>query len=107
MRAFMEMIFIDPKTNHGLFIGVGAEDRFGVLLSMFDSYRDLNCPANEAEFILDLHDESHELVDTLYLTASGFEKITGEKAKTAEEYRKYEEEYMARARQVLRESFVP
>lgn len=93
--ALMEMIFIDSddlarKTNMGAAMDTNAKTK-----AAFESYRQLGVDKQKATFLLDLHDEHGDLIDTICLNNYGFEQITGEKPKTEAEYRRIDQEFWA------------
>lgn len=89
----LEMIFVDDQ-GRAYKTGVGAmgatEDE---TLKMFSSARSLEDRGSGEGFLLDLLNESGEVVDTIPLSRSGFEQISGEKAKSADEYREFDKAF--------------
>lgn len=97
----MEMIYID-STDQGRQTGVGAVfDTPAETWRAFNSARRLAVPSDKATFLLDYYNRKGELANTICLSRSGFEKITGEKAKSDAAYRKLDRKYWADARQAM------
>ena len=89
----LELIFVDNQ-GRAYKTGVGAMgETEKETQQMFRSAKALEDRSAGEGFLLDLLNESGEVVDTIPLSCAGFEKISGEKAKTAEEYREFDKAF--------------
>jgi len=92
----MEMIFIDSD-NHARKTGVGAIfDTPELTWAAFRSAKRIAVPMDRAEFLLDYYNRRDDLSDTIPLSRSGFEYITGQRALTDADYRRIDAEHWAR-----------
>jgi len=94
----MEMIYIDSQDNARK-TGVGAEfESPEETRRAFESARPLAVPSDYADYLLDLYDEDEDLVDTICLSRSSFQKVSGEKAKSDSEYIEIDDRFWSRLR---------
>lgn len=93
MKSSMEMIYIDYANNAFLKTGIGAmmEDNAATWAS-FNAVRKYAVPTDKAEYMIDYHNRKGDLADTIPISKSAFESITGEKAKSAKQWRKVDAE---------------
>lgn len=95
-QAEMEMIFIASDGN-ALKTGVGAAGATNAeTWAMFRNARRAAVPQLRAQFLLDYYSAKGDLVDTIFLDASGYRLITGERVKTEAQYRKIDAAYWAK-----------
>ena len=95
MRRYMEMIFIDAEGNARK-TGVGAEfesDR--ATTEAFESVRASASDIKTAPFLLDLHEDNGDLIDTIPISAETFAAVTGEPVLSDAEYIAVDEQYWA------------
>ena len=91
----MEMIFVDDQ-GRAYKTGIGAMGKTDdETLQLFGSAKALEDRGSGEGFLLDLLNDSGEVVDTIPLSSTGFEQITGEKAKSAAEYREFDKAFWA------------
>lgn len=95
MTSRMEMIYIDSD-GHARKTGVGAIfDTNAETLAAFRSAKPHDVGTERAEFLLDYYNRKGDLTDTIGITRSVYERITGEQAKSDAEYRALDAEYWA------------
>ena len=85
-RSRLEMIYIDSedaarKTNVGAVMETNQETWHAFL-----SAKQLEVPAEKAQFLLDYYNRKGDLADTICLDAAGFKQITGEPVLSEAEY---------------------
>lgn len=86
MESRMEMIYVGNDTGYKT--GVGAIfDTNAETYAAFRSAKRLDVGTKDAVFLLDYYNRKGDLADTIGLSASGYERITGEKALTEAQYR--------------------
>ena len=94
----MQMIYIDSDGD-ARHTGVGAAMQTDAATwAAFNAVRPLSCQFEDAAFLLDYHDGSGDLVDTLAIRREDFAPITGEEAMSDAYYRQKDREYWAKAR---------
>lgn len=91
--GYVEIIYIDSnedarKTGMGAVGATWEETRrcFNVACSQ-------QCDIESAEFLCDLHDTDGDIIETVGLTRSAVEWITGETAKSDDEYVAYDKNF--------------
>lgn len=95
--SYMEMIYIDG--NDARHTNVRAAFKTNAdTWAAFKSCRRIEVPQERAEFLLDYHNAKGDLADTIFLDAAGFAAISNEPVLSAEEYRKIDRDYWAKAR---------
>lgn len=97
MDCHMEMIYLDSGNNArktGMIHALGTDDE---TVARFEAHKALEVERNHAKFLLDLYDASGDIIDTIYLDASGFQAVTGEKPKNDAAYRRTDDAYWTRA----------
>ncbi|PZQ24368.1 MAG: hypothetical protein DI562_17955 [Stenotrophomonas acidaminiphila] len=100
--SHMEMIFIDSD-RQARKTGVGAMmDTPAKTWEAFRSVRPLEVEVEQAEFLLDYYNRNGELADTIAISRSTFERITGQKALTEQEYRDIDKSFWSDLRSELR-----
>ena len=78
MGKYMEMIYIDSQDNARL-TGVGAEFKTDdETVRAFESVRSRNTDISEADFLLDLHEDNGDLVDSIPISKETFTSVSGE-----------------------------
>ena len=93
MARYMEMMFIDSRNNARL-TGVGAEFKSDAdTTKEFEQLRCHDIGIDAGAFILDLCEESGEIVDSIAVSAESFSEITGENVLSEVEYIAYDERY--------------
>lgn len=96
IRSEMEMIYVCKGPN-AYKTGIGAIfDTNAATFDAFKSAKKIGVPLQDAEFLLDYYNRRGELSDTVGLSRSGFEYITGEKAKSESEYAEVDREHWAK-----------
>lgn len=103
-EPFMEMLFIDSggdarQTGMGLAFETEAAAR-----AEFDCYRAHEVEKPDATFLLDLHNEGGDLVDTILLDDTGFEIVTGSQRLSEADYQRIDKEYWDEARREYQQS---
>lgn len=89
----LEMIFVDDA-GRAYKTGVGAIGKTDAeTTQLFNAAKALEDHSSDEGFLLDLLNDSGEVVDTVPLSRSGFEKISGEKSKAADEYREFDKAF--------------
>lgn len=94
MKWHMEIIDArerGAKTGKGAAYTTEAECR-----AAFERARPL-ARKGRAEFLLDLHNDNGDLLDTIQIDAAGFEALTGEPPMSAEYYTQWDADYWRRA----------
>ena len=89
------------KTGQGAAFPSEAEAR-----AAFEKARCLEVPKRRAEFLVDLHNDNNDLLDTILIDATGFEALTGEPPLSADAYDASDAAFWheARAARALREA---
>ena len=86
--------------NEGSRTGKGATFTSGKKArDSFAGFRLLEVPSDRAEFLLDLHDATGDLVDTIRLDSAGFKVVTGEAPATPAEYDRLDQGYWKQAKE--------
>ncbi len=86
MSKYMEMIFIDSE-NQARLTGVGAEFKTDKLtVNAFESARHFDIGMKECDFILDLHEDNGDLIDSIGVSAGSFAQIAGEPVLSEAQY---------------------
>lgn len=83
------------KTGQG-----AAGATFAETLHLFEQARRQAVPDDKATFLVDLHDEKGDLLDTVMINGRGFKTLTGERIPTRSETRRYDREFWQSARSV-------
>lgn len=94
----MQMIYIDSEdaarqTNMELALNTDAET-----WAQFKRYRSLDVDIKKATFLLDYYNRKGNLCHTICLDVAGFEKVTGQSAKTEAEYKQIDDDYWKEAK---------
>lgn len=93
MARYMEMIFID-STDNARRTGVGAEfESDEATTEAFESVRCHDVGVENGAFILDLHEDNGDIVDSIAVSTESFTQITGERVLSEAEYIAYDEKY--------------
>lgn len=96
-RWYEEMI--DLRTGSARKTGLGAAYTTGAAaLEHFNACRRLDVPAESGGFLLDLHDDRGDLVDTITLDVAGFAAIRGEDPAPPEVYVAHDQKVWRQAR---------
>lgn len=98
MGRYMEAIYLG-SSGDGYKAGVSAEFATDTdTTEAFESARCHDIDINEAEFIIDLHEDNGDIVDTIGVSAESYTQITGEPALTEAEYKDIDRGYWNAAR---------
>lgn len=85
------MDIVDCRKDGGRKTGMGAmfeTDKRTV--EAFEAARQYAVSRDDAEFLLDLHDDNADLLDSIFIDSAGFQAITGEKPKSIRYYQRYD-----------------
>lgn len=96
MAWYMEIIdcrHSGSKTGEGAAYKTDDETR-----AAFERARLLEVPKKRVEFLLDLHNDNHDIIDTILIDSVGFAALTGERPKSAEHYDAHDAAYWRKAR---------
>lgn len=86
MSMHLEIIYID-KNDHGRHIGKGAEGEFDQwAIDEFERAKQYEESKDTAPFFLDLKEDNGDIVETIGLSAEGYEALLGEKPLSDKEY---------------------
>lgn len=94
---YMEFTFL-TESGDGYKTGVGAAmETAAATKAAFESYRSNAVDIKTAPFILDLHNENHDLLDSIAVSAETFKKISGQEVLSESEYKSYDDEFWREA----------
>jgi len=83
---YMQMIFIDSN-NDARLTGIGAEyDSYESMLMAFEALRLKDVGVDNGDFILDLHDDNDDLLESIAISAESYTDITGMPVLSEAEY---------------------
>lgn len=103
MQSRMEMTFL-CSNGDGLKTDVGAIfDNNAETYAAFLFAARLGVAIDDAEFLLDYYNREGDLSDTIGLTRAGFERITGNQAKSEEAYRAIDRDFWRCAEERMRQ----
>lgn len=95
MSRYIEAIYVD-KNGNGYQTRVGAEwESDAKTTEAFESIRSRTADIKSAPFILDLHEENGDIVDSIAVTAQDYSRITGEPVLSEAEYIAIDDKYWA------------
>lgn len=104
MGSYMEMLYIG-KRDHALKTGVGAAMESDLeTWAAFRSAKRIGVPIKDAEYLLDYYNRQGDLSETIGLTREGYERISGEIAKSEAEYQGIDAAFWADAGRVRAQS---
>lgn len=100
---YMKAIYLG-ESGDGLQTGIGAEfETPEETKAAFESIRPHEKDIEKATFIIDLHDENHDIVDTIGINGKSYTQITGQPVLTAEEYAQIDKDYWQAAEKIYKQ----
>lgn len=102
MSRYMEAIYLG-ENGDGCKTGVGAEwETDDGTTEAFESARQYDMDIKKAMFLIDLHEDNGDIVDTIAISTKNFIKITGEPVFSEAEYIETDHKYWANARKLFK-----
>lgn len=100
---YIEMEFIGDGVD-GLKTGIGCQcEKDEDTKKLFDEAKRFDVGAEKCDYLMDLKTED-EILDTIGITTDVFELLTGEKGKTVEEYKSFDQEFWQHATRMMAEN---
>ncbi|MBU1567739.1 MAG: hypothetical protein KJ630_19205 [Proteobacteria bacterium] len=104
MGLFLEFEYID-KNNDGRKTGFGCEgENDRETRKLFNNAKQFAVPIKTCDFLLDLRDEDRTIIDTIGISRDGFEKVTGKKPMSDDEYVDFDIQFWQAARRMMEDN---